>query len=621
MISYAYELVTCIYPNPDINSSIRTSFLIWSCEAIIHRPIIFGTHCIPAGRRGLINEPMYQARVKRRCLPKVVGAAALATSSVMFSEAFDVSSGVIIGGNQLGHFPPPSSSRHLRRRHRSCCRCTSVSEEEASSQELFDIKVLQGPFSGELLASSKCWGRRPLLIRSAFDAASLLGNKTWPSWDQVSMLGCDEDAESRLITHRPGDSTSWELQLGPFEEEDVQNLIMDPNRHASSETDEGGAQGRKWTLVLNDMDRLHPPLADFIDQRFSFIPQWRRDDGQISLSDEGGGIGPHVDNFDVFLVQASGSRTWQVGRRFINTQEEFDTILEGIDVRVLSGWESDREDGLLETFDLKPGDVLYLPPRVGHCGIATSSESMCLSVGCRAPSAYDMISRIAEVMAEAVSGRAVERITDLDLFDDIHAGKELPPAPAVNCGEISVQAKEKAKRLVLEAVQEYLDEDEIWDDLFGKLVTETNRARIDYPPSLVGPMDGYEDDEDRKVRDDRGVWGDPQLAVSTMLEGRGALYQAEGINFAHTIGEASDEDSVAHHRLFADGNVWEVPATVKSSLLLQAISGQRYLNRDRIAISLGREGSDDAFSLENVPSEIVEILEDLVGKGFLYGSD
>ena len=113
--------------------------------------------------------------------------------------------------------------------------------------------------------------------------------------------------------------------------------------------------------MVNDIDRFFPPLADWMYDTFRFLPNWRMDDGQISLSEQGGGIGPHVDNYDVFLIQMSGTRTWQVGKRVINAQEERDRTIDGLDVRVLENWNLDRdypEEQEMEEWVVHPGDLL-----------------------------------------------------------------------------------------------------------------------------------------------------------------------------------------------------------------------------------------------------------------------
>ena len=164
--------------------------------------------------------------------------------------------------------------------------------------QLFDVKEvdMQDQFSKSSFAETRCWSTQPLVMRGAFRTESdkLKGDmkhtqdqevsslpeslSLWPTWDEVMEIGLDDDAESRLITHVPDDPSSWRLTLGPFVEEEVRSLnkssAIDECMSTLIEPDE------KWTMVVNDIDRFHPPLFEFITENFSFIPQWRRDDGQ-----------------------------------------------------------------------------------------------------------------------------------------------------------------------------------------------------------------------------------------------------------------------------------------------------------------------------------------------------
>ena len=559
------------------------------------------------------------------------------------SSSFAPSTHQKVWPDAAGHDPPAASccTRTTRKRARARqLSATPTSVSDASTTPI-DISIIDGPFSKDTFASTGCWGRRPVVIRRAFDAEILLSQNEdeepdegegeekeeedgesavsmWPSWNDVALLSCDEEGEARLITHRHGDPYSWDLQLGPFEDEDVANILGDKN------TDQiiVGEDEDKWTLVVNDVDRFFPSLADWVDEEYAFIPRWRRDDAQISLSDAGGGIGPHVDNYDVFLIQMSGRRTWEVGKRLIREQEEYETLVGGIDVRILSTWEEDhRQRGYVERFELDPGDVLYLPPRIPHCGVALTDGCMTLSVGLRAPSANDMVSRLAEIMTTSIAGKTVERITDEDLLESNDAGNSATANDDNNCGEISSVAKEKARELVKAALEEYMDNDEEWDKIFCQLATESKRPRINYPAPLV---DGDEEE--------LGLWGNPKLAIATVMGGGGALYQAEGITFGYSfLGEANSA------RLFVNGEAWDLVRSeegeVDIKLFLQAITSNRRLDRklfDSVTKVGGNnlEGDDDEEGGSpprtnfNLPeARIVALLEDLVQRGYLYGAD
>ena len=159
----------------------------------------------------------------------------------------------------------------------------------------------------------------------------------------------------RVISYEPGDNNSYELQWGPLMDKDVEDWF------STSKTRHDNV--RKRTLVVNDIDRFYPPLADWMHDNFKFLPNWRMDDCQISLAEDMGGIGPHVDNYDVFLIQMSGSRRWQVGCEKLSTKTEISRSIPHLDVRVLDRWGENDE---FEDWILQPGDMLYLPPRIGE---------------------------------------------------------------------------------------------------------------------------------------------------------------------------------------------------------------------------------------------------------------
>jgi len=257
------------------------------------------------------------------------------------------------------------------------------------SSACFEVKVFNytksyQSFQG-LFLNSQCWGRHPLLIRGAFkaDADYLLQlhtdsvhteqeqqeKKTWPTWEEIKTLASNEDAESRWITHTPNDDSSWTLDLGPFDSVDVDDALSSTHRTKSTFEDTLDVDETiRSTLIVNDVDRFVPSLFNWIHDNFSFIPHWRRDDGQVSLAHEGGGIGPHVDEYDVFLIQMAGVRRWELGNRFITVVEELegDLLIKNLDVRIIRNWDAEKGEAMV----LYPGDVLYLPPRIAHCGTA-----------------------------------------------------------------------------------------------------------------------------------------------------------------------------------------------------------------------------------------------------------
>ena len=206
-----------------------------------------------------------------------------------------------------------------------------------------------GPVSRQAFLDNY-WQKRPLLIRQAIDPACL---RLDPG--ELAGLACEETVESRLI--RQHGDTDWSLQHGPLDEADFAAL---PESH--------------WTLLVQDVDK-HLPEVGALLEAFDFLPDWRLDDIMISYATDQGGVGPHTDNYDVFLVQASGRRRWRLSYRDYRDSD----LLADCPLRVLRDFDT-HEDWVLE-----PGDLLYLPPRLAHWGTAIG-ECMTWSVGMRGAS-------------------------------------------------------------------------------------------------------------------------------------------------------------------------------------------------------------------------------------------
>jgi 50S ribosomal protein L16 3-hydroxylase len=427
------------------------------------------------------------------------------------------------------------------------------------------ITELEGSFSAALLKDH--WGHEPILIRGAFSPEN--NNDTWPSWEMMMELACEEEG-ARIIRHTPGDLTSYRLDVGPFDDDDLSRSMQEKETNNNN----------KWTLVVNDVDRFHPSLSDWVDSTFAFIPRWRRDDAQISLAKQGGGIGPHVDNYDVFLIQTSGNREWQVGLNKVSAWDELDSAVPEIPVRILQDWDQRESVSLV----LEPGDVLYIPPRVPHCGTAMTDHCMTLSVGCRAPSATELVSRLAEGLSESVASHAVQRYQDADLLLQTKSSHELTDT-----------IKNEMKKLVVNAMHEILEDDDQWDALVGRIVTEPKRPQEDYPLPLV----------ETEWRDELGIWGVPDKAVEAVRNGEGALYRAEGVSSAYS--RVHDNT----YRLFMNGAKFELTVAEEETEAVQSL-----LSAIVYAPALTAE---ILYPLSHQPV-VLDLLENLLEEGLLYGS-
>ncbi|PPK42588.1 50S ribosomal protein L16 3-hydroxylase [Trinickia symbiotica] len=205
------------------------------------------------------------------------------------------------------------------------------------------------------------WQKKPLLVRQA-----LPGIVPPLSRDELFELAASDDVEARLISHFRG---AWRLEHGPFGSDDLPGL-----------------KRREWTLLVQGVD-LHDDRARTMLDRFRFIPDARLDDLMISYATDGGGVGPHFDSYDVFLLQVHGKRRWR-----ISAQKDL-ALKDGLPLKVLQHFEPENE------WVLEPGDMLYLPPHIAHDGVAIG-ECMTCSIGFRSPSASELVGQFLYHLAE-----------------------------------------------------------------------------------------------------------------------------------------------------------------------------------------------------------------------------
>lgn len=193
------------------------------------------------------------------------------------------------------------------------------------------------------------WQKQPLLVRQALPGAQ-------PPIDRAGLarLAASEDVESRLVSQQDGDR--WSLRQGPIAKLPAWSKPQ-------------------WTLLVQGLD-LHVQAAHELLSRFRFVPEARLDDLMLSYASEGGGVGPHFDSYDVFLIQVSGRRHWRIGRLGVATTGE---LRDDVPLKVLADFEPE------EDFVLEPGDMLYLPPGWAHDGVAVGGDCMTASVGFRSP--------------------------------------------------------------------------------------------------------------------------------------------------------------------------------------------------------------------------------------------
>ena len=216
----------------------------------------------------------------------------------------------------------------------------------------------------------EAWQRKPLLLRGA-----LAGFEPPVDRDHLLALAGHPDGEARLIEQSKG---AWKLRNGPF------GRLPSPRRPG-------------WTLLVQGVDLLDEGARRLL-QRFRFVPDARLDDLMMSYATNGGGVGPHVDSYDVFLLQAYGRRRWRISR-----QHDLRRI-DGLPLQILANFQPTAE------FELEPGDMLYLPPGVAHEGTAVG-ECVTYSIGFRAPTHQELLEPLlTDFAAHAnVAGRFEDR--------------------------------------------------------------------------------------------------------------------------------------------------------------------------------------------------------------------
>ncbi|PWV83119.1 cupin domain-containing protein [Halomonas sp. A11-A] len=320
------------------------------------------------------------------------------------------------------------------------------------------------------------WQQKPLLIRGAFpDFECPL------TPDELAGLACEEGVEARLVEEH-GKTGPWQVSHGPFDERTFARLP------------EGD-----WTLLVQAVDHYVPEVAELL-AAFDFLPRWRLDDIMISYAPPGGSVGPHVDQYDVFLLQGMGRRRWQLG----GLVPDDAPIIAGIDLRILERFEVEAGNDWV----LEPGDMLYLPPGWAHHGVSQSDDCLTLSVGFRAPSADEAITSFADYLGEQLP--ASLRYSD--------AGMAAPGDPA----ELDDEAVARMRRFILGT----LDDPARLAQWFGRVMTQPKYA-------------------DQLVANETPT--DPAALVAALQEGE-ELVRTPGSRFAwHALGGG-------RATLFADGD-------------------------------------------------------------------
>ncbi len=322
------------------------------------------------------------------------------------------------------------------------------------------------------------WQKKPLLIRNAYPNI-----KTPITANELAGLSCEEEVESRIVIQN-NKTKEWELMHGPFNEKVFSKL---PASH--------------WTLLVQAVDHWVPEAAELLNQ-FNFIPRWRIDDLMISYASDGGGVGPHYDNYDVFLLQSSGKRKWEIG----SICNENTPMRGNLPVTIL------REFDAIESWELEAGDILYVPPGFAHNGVALGDDCITCSIGFRAPSHNEILREFTDYIGENLNETL--RYTDPDLIQQS------------NTGEINAQALEKLQYILLK----YCNNKKLIGEWFGQYITAPK-----YPQTL-------------NKKDQNNTTGITINKLSNHLTNDGSLIKNESSRFAF---EKLDNKLI----LFVDGEL------------------------------------------------------------------
>jgi 50S ribosomal protein L16 3-hydroxylase len=293
------------------------------------------------------------------------------------------------------------------------------------------------------------WQKQPLLVRQAWPGVA-------PPLSRAALfaLAGRDDVESRLVVRTPaparGAPAGWQVRHGPLARRALPPLAQ-PG----------------WTLLVQGLD-LHVPAAQALLAPFAFLPAARLDDVMLSWASDGGGVGPHLDSYDVFLLQVQGRRRWRIGRA------ADDAFVPGLPLRILRRFEPEQE------WVLEPGDMLYLPPRWAHDGVA-EGECMTASIGFRAPAAgalaAELLQRLADAEDDAEDGAEADPEGADDAADGTHAARATaaralyrdPAQPATaHPGAVPPALQAFARR----AVQRLLRRPQALEQALGEVLTE-----------------------------------------------------------------------------------------------------------------------------------------------------
>ncbi len=356
------------------------------------------------------------------------------------------------------------------------------------------------------------WQKKPLYIPQAFSDFQPLITP-----DELAGLACEENIESRIILEE-GIQRPWELLTGPFDGDAFSTLPEE-----------------KWTLLVQAVDQIIPEAGSILD-RFNFIPNWRLDDLMVSFAVPGGSVGPHYDQYDVFLLQAEGERLWQIGAPCDkNTQFRKDTPL-----HILTEFNATQE------WLTKPGDLLYIPPRAPHLGVAQTA-CQTYSIGFRAPSHGEIIEHFSSFMADKLSQD--QRFTDKQT-----TSKNNP-------GLITETTIDQLMELVHEAMNDRNGMKDWFAGFMSEPKFEENKDEITFSISTQ--------------------------EMTAILNSSCELIRSEQSRFVYTRSDIKDGQGSNQFALFVNGN--RIESEGKNNTLIELLCEERCINIEKHITLLTQE--------------------------------
>ena len=396
----------------------------------------------------------------------------------------------------------------------------------------------------------------------------------------------------------------WVKEYGPFDREYLDSFLNKGN----------------WTILVQEVDRHIPRIADIWHKFFNVIPIWRRDDIMISYASPGGGIGAHVDNYDVFLIQGKGRREWAIENNFVSAEEEAIREIPNVDTRLLRDFKQDQK------WVLESGDMLYLPPRIPHRGISLGDDCVTISLGFRAPSYRSIMTAFCEYVCEKI-------IPEKAFYAD----------PNLEMQESKALVSENSRNTISKSINKYIntviEDKEKFDNWLGTYLTVPLRMQLRQPKpffleSYIQKMESknnlvkgkefddddhnYDDDDDVDDDDDddilpycvrskhsvasKRVFKDVEEIIVAVLEEKVNLRRLEGTRIAHI-------SSLKSSSLFIDGEIYSLP--LDSTYAGPLLSDNRIITANLLKNHVNK----------NKQSSFTRILSSLIRSGLFYPVD